>query len=32
MMIAMLPQRKGINADRVLIPNFHYVVGSKNTK
>ena len=29
MMIALLPEMKGINADRVLIPTFHAAVGSK---
>ena len=29
MMIALLPEFKGINADRVLIPTFHQDVGSK---
>ena len=32
MMIALLPEKKGINADRVLIPNFHTEVGSKSVK
>ena len=32
MMIALLPQKKGINADRVLIPNFHTAVGSKSVR
>ena len=32
MMIALLPEKKGINADRLLIPNFHTELGSKSVK
>ncbi len=32
MMIAILPELKGINADRVLIPSFHTDAGSKTAK
>ena len=32
MMIAILPELKGINADRVLIPSFHTDAGSKTVR